>query len=113
MYFGKDVKVSLKGQAKEAYLELKRRKDKEAKSILNSIERFSNLLKQNPQYGQPVPKRLFPKELVALGVENIYRIELPNYWRMLYTLEGNRVEIFVIVLSIVDHKEYDKLFGYK
>ena len=115
MYFGKEVKIFLKGEAKESYalLQERKEKDKEARSILNSFERAKELLKQNPQYGEPVPKRLIPDSLLKIGIQNLYRIELSNYWRMLYTLEGNQIEIFVFVLKIVDHKDYDKLFGYR
>ncbi len=48
-----------------------------------------------------------------MDIQNLYRLELSNYWRMLYTIEGSRVEIFLFVLNIVDHKDYNKLFGYK
>ena len=113
MYFGKEVKILLKGQAKESYFELKKRNDKEAKSIFNSIERIKGILKDNPQYGNPIAKTLIPMSLKALGIQNVYRVELSNYWRMLYTIESNKVEIFLFVLNIVDHKEYNKLFGYK
>lgn len=113
MYLGKEVRIFLKGQAKESYLELKKRNDKESRSILNSIERIKEILKENPQYGNPLPKRLIPKSLTKLGIQNLYRVELSNYWRMLYTIEGNRIEIFLFVLNIVDHKDYNKLFGYK
>jgi hypothetical protein len=111
--FGKEVRIFLKGQAKEAYLELKKRQDKESKSIIRSFERIKCILKDNPQYGNPVAKDKIPKELKDMGIKNLYRVELSNYWRMLYTLEGNQIEIFLFVLSIVDHKEYDKLFGYR
>ena len=115
MYFGKEVRIFLKDQAKESYLILKSRQetDKEARSILNSFERIKGILKQNPQYGDPISKRLIPKSLINLGIKNLYRVELSNYWRMLYTIEGNRVEVFLFVLNIVDHKDYNKLFGYK
>ncbi len=113
MYFGKEVRVLLKGQAKECYLELKKRNDKEAVTILNSIERIKGILKRNPQYGDPISKSLIPKQLSQLGIQNLYRAELSNYWRMLYTIEGSEVEIFLFVLNIVDHKEYNRLFGYK
>jgi hypothetical protein len=113
MYFGKEVRVLLKDDAKEGYLELKKRNDPEAKSILNSIERMKDILKQNPQYGDPVTRRLIPRSLLNKGIQNLYRAELSNHWRLLYTLEGNQVEIFLFVLKIVNHKEYDKLFGYK
>jgi hypothetical protein len=112
MYFGKEVRILLKDKAKESYLELKKRDDKEAKSILNSIDRVKSILRDNSQYGDPVSKKLIPKSLLKFGISNLYRVELSNYWRLLYTIEGDRVEIFLFVLSIVDHKDYNKLFGY-
>ena len=113
MFTGKEVRILLKGQAKESFLELKKRDDKEARSILNSFERIKNILKQNPQYGNPVAKELIPEQLKKQGIKNLYRVELSNFWRMLYTLEGNQVEIFVFILTITDHPTYNKLFGYK
>lgn len=113
MFLGKEVTIHLKGQAQEAYLELKKRDDKEAQTLLRSIQRIIEILKTNPQFGDPVRKQLIPQKCSELGVQNLYRVELSNYWRMLYTLEGNQVEIFCFVLSIMDHQEYDKLFGYK
>lgn len=113
MYFGKDVRVMLKDDAKEAYFELKKRNDPEAKSILNSIERMKEILKQNPQHGDPATRKLIPRSLLSKGIQNLYRAELSNYWRLLYTIEGTKAEIFLFVLKIVNHKEYNKLFGYK
>lgn len=111
--FGKKVKVLLKGQAKEAYLELKNRKDKDSRTLLKSIERIFELLKQNPQFGDIIKKNFIPKEFIKQGIKNLYKVELSNFWRMLYTLEGNEVEILVFILKITDHKDYNKLFGYK
>ncbi len=113
MYFGKEVRILLKDQARDSYLELKKRTDKESQSILNSIERIKTILKDNPQFGDPIAKRLIPKSLRDIGIQNLYRVELSNYWRMIYTIEGSKVEIFLFVLNIVDHKDYNKLFGYK
>ena len=113
MYYGKEVRVFLKFQAKERYLILQQKTDKESKSVFNSVERIKNILNENPQHGEPVAKRLIPPKLAVLGIQNLYRVELSNYWRMLYTIEGNNVEILVFVLSITDHKDYNKLFGYK
>lgn len=48
-----------------------------------------------------------------MGVSNLFRVELTGYWRMLYSLEGNRIEIIAFVLYLIDHPAYDKLFGYK
>ena len=113
MFCGKEVRIVLKGQAKESFLELKKRDDKEAQSLIRSIDRIINILKQNPQYGNPIKKELIPDSFKKIGIKNLYRAELSNFWRMLYTIEGNKVEIFCFVLSIMDHQSYDRLFGYK
>jgi len=41
----------------------------------------------------------------------LFRVELPNFWRMYYTLtdDENQIEIIAFVLDILDHKEYDKI----
>ena len=113
MFFGKEVRIKLKGQAQDAYLEWKKRDDKEAQILLHSIQHVIDILKQNPQFGDPVRKQLIPSKFKEMEIQNLYRVELSNYWRMLYTLEGTQIEIFCFILSIMDHKEYDKLFGYK
>ena len=113
MFFGKEVRVQLKRQAREAYLELKKRDDKEAQTLLHSMHRMFDILKGNPQFGDPIRKQLIPRKFIDAGIQNLYRVELSNYWRMLYTHEGTKIEIFCFVLNIMDHKEYDKLFGYK
>jgi len=113
MFLGKEVRVHLKGQAKQAYLELKKRTDKDVQTLLRSIERITGILKDNPQFGDPLRKDLIPRKFRETGTQNLYRVELSNYWRLLYTIEGTQVEIFCFVLSIIDHNTYDKLFGYK
>ena len=97
MIFGKEVRVFIKGQARESYISLKTRTDKEAQGLLNSINWVTEILKHNPQHGNPIPKRLIPKSLLKEGIQNLYRIELSNYWRMLYTIEGTKIEILILL----------------
>ncbi len=113
MFLGKIVRVQLKGQAKEAYLDLKKSEDKESQTLLRSVNRIIDILKENPQFGDPIRKQLIPQCFQEMVIQNLYRAELANYWRMLYTIEGTSEEIFCFIVSIVNHKEYDKLFGYK
>ena len=113
VFKNKKVRIFLKGQAKDTYLKLKLRNDKSSKIILNSFDRIKKILKQNPQYGQPINKKLIPEKILRLGISNLYRVELSNFWRMLYTIEGNKIEILLFILNIVNHKEYNKLFKYK
>lgn len=112
----KIVKVILSPEAREVYNYLNAHIDsKQEKMILKSFHQKVDLIKLNPHYGDPVAKALIPKEYQAkYGVNNLFRIELPNFWRMLYTLTGNsEIEIVAFVLEIIDHPTYNKRFGYK
>lgn len=113
MFVGKEVRVFMKGQAKESFIELKKRNDQQSIALLNSIKRIISILKENPQFGDPIRKELIPKSLKDAGITNLNRVELSNFWRMLYTTSGNKIEIFLFILNIIDHPTYNKLFGYK
>ena len=59
-------------------------------------------------------KKLIPDEYIKrFDVDNIWRIELADRWRLVYTITGNQVEIVNFVLDIFNHRGYDKIFGYK
>jgi len=123
MYKNKEVKVILSDEANEVYEELNEVVGQEKKNkihssfyqtLLRSIKRVKELLKSNPFAGDQVSKRLIPKKyLLKYDVSNIWRIELANRWRLIYTIKGNKIEIINFVVDIFDHKEYDKIFGYK
>ena len=86
------------------------------RSILNAVNKKSELIKVNPHYGNPISKKLIPREYKEkYGVTNLFRVELPNRWRMLYSLTDSetKIKIIAFVLDIVDHPNYDKKFGYK
>ncbi len=110
----KEIKVYLKDDAKTSYFLLKTKSDKDSKILLSSIDRTMNLLASNPQFGNPIPKKQFPKQLVERNnINNLYRVELSKFWRLLYTIKNDEIYIYLIVLKIIDHKEYNKLFEYK
>lgn len=114
----KPVKVVLSPEAEEAYKQLNSIavNSKLERSILNSIKKKVVLIKMNPHYGNPMAKKLIPKEYVLkYGVTNLFRVELSGFWRMLYTLTNDETEVIIVafVLDIIDHREYDRKFGYK
>ena len=91
-------------QAKEG------KENTEEMQLLRSIKQKTDLIKANPFYGDNIPKRLIPK---SYNVQNMWRAELTGYWRMLYTIKGDQIEIMCFILDILNHKDYDKKFGYK
>lgn len=114
----KQVRVVLSPEAEEVYryLNTEAPQSKTERMILKSLEKKKDLIKANPHYGDPIAKNLIPQEYVTrYGVTNLFRVELPSYWRMLYTLTNDELEIKIIafVLDIIDHKTYDRKFGYR
>jgi hypothetical protein len=114
----KKVRVILSPEAEEVYNYLNKEapNSKTESTILNAFNKKKELIKNNPHYGDPIAKSLIPDEYKEkYGITNLFRVELPNWWRMLYTLTNDetQIEIIAFVLDIIDHKDYDKKFGYK
>ncbi len=64
--------------------------------------------------GVQIPKRLFPKEYIQqYGITNLWKYDLPNAWRLLYTVTAeNEVSLISALLDWFNHKEYKKKFKY-
>ena len=114
----KKVRVILSPEAEQVYKHLNEEapKSKTDQTILKAINKKVELIKANPHYGNPIAKKLIPQEYKdKYNVSNLFRVELPNFWRMLYTLTDGElnIEIIAFVLDVIDHPTYDKKFGYK
>ncbi len=78
------------------------------------LERATDDLKKNPASGIKIPKKYWPKEYVAkYKIDNLWKYDLPNAWRLIYTVAKDEVMIMAIILEWFDHKSYEKRFGYK
>ena len=114
----KIIRVKLSPEAEEVYQHLNEEAptSKTERMILKALNQKIELIKLNPHYGDPVAKNLIPEEYKKkYSVTNLFRVELPAFWRMLYSLTDGESEIEVIafVLDLVEHKEYDQKFGYR
>lgn len=73
------------------------------------------LIKANLHYGEPISKDKIPDEFKQkYGITNLFWVELPQFWRMLYSLSQGETEIEIVafILEIGDHGKYDKTMGY-
>jgi len=95
----------------EEYLDL-HEDDLLKKRINYIIER----IKENPNFGRPITKKLIPKLYKDQGITNAYWIKLSkkNAWRLIYSLKSyNNDEIVAIIVEwFVRHKDYERRFGY-
>ncbi len=114
----KIVRLKLSPEAEEVYKYLNEEAptSKTERMILKSVNQKVELIKSNPHFGNPIAKDKIPNEYKQkYNTTNLFRVELPAAWRMLYTLTDgeNEIEIIAFVLDIIDHEQYDKKFGYR
>ncbi len=106
-------KVIIVEEADEVYSFLLKSKIKEHRSIANAITRDVGLLRVNFRVGQQIRRILIPNYYKKrYFASTLFRIGLPCYWRLLYTVVGTPEGLSIYILSIIDHKEYDRKFGY-
>lgn len=108
--------VSLSPRFSGEYVELQQRSEQgnsEAQHLLKIVEKGISKLATNPASGKKIPKKLWPKEYIReYGINNLWKLNLDQYWRMVYTITGNQAEIISLVLEVLDHKHYERKFKY-
>jgi len=79
-------------------------------------EQISNALRniqEDAACGIKIQQRLIPSEWIKkFGIDNLYKYNLPNGWRLFYSLIGNQIEVIAIILRFMNHKDYERLFKY-
>lgn len=71
------------------------------------------VLKANCFAGEKIQKDMIPAAYVKkYGIHNLYRYAHPEGYRSCYTCLNNGKGYVVIVLDLMTHKEYERVFGY-
>ncbi len=85
----------------------------EDKELFNYLRRAIADLLSNPLCGVIVPSYLWPKEYSKkYTIDNLRKYDLPDGWRLIYTLNGDKIEVISIILEWMSHKEYERRFKY-
>lgn len=83
------------------------------KQLYGFINRAIKDIKINPSCGIKISKRLWPKDYIErYNITNLWKYDLPNGWRLIYTIKENDVMILNIILEWFDHKGYERKFKY-
>jgi len=95
---------------KEAWVKVQEQEPELAKQLLKAKE---NIL-ENAFCGIQISKNLIPKEYIQkYEINNLWKYNLPNAWRLLYSITTpTKIEIISVVLDWMDHKDYERLFGF-
>ena len=118
----KSVVVKFDGQTYEEYCKLQKlvaegkssKKKPTYEQLLTSINNTLRNIRADYRYGDLIPRRYISRATIErYGTDKIFRVELIGYWRLLYTIVGDEVEIIALILEYMDHDTYNKIFGYK
>ncbi len=86
----------------------------EDQQIYKFLKRAIDDLKKDPFVGMPIAHKLIPKEYVKkYDIDNLRKYNLPNGWRLIYTIIGNDVKIISMILEWLNHKSYEKRFKFR
>lgn len=77
-----------------------------AQAIWKGFQAAVARLKSDGQWGEVIPPKSIPRRFPReYGVTNLYCIDLPSFHRLFYTIRDRDV----IVLDLMDHRQYDRL----
>jgi len=104
---------------KENLIQFVNQKVQDAYNKLDDIKLKRNInkafeeIRRNPFCGIQISKRLIPKEYIKkFNIHNVWKYNLPNAWRIIYSIEGGKTIIISIILEWMNHKEYERRFRY-
>lgn len=85
----------------------------EDKKLYEWLERAFRDLEKDAFCGVQIQKRLIPEEYTKrYGVDNLWKYDLPNAWRLIYSVAADKVIVISIIIEWMDHKNYEKRFKY-
>lgn len=86
----------------------------EDKQLYEFLNRAFKDIEENAFCGIRISKKLIPKEYKKkYGIDNLWKYNLPNAWRLLYSVAEEEVIVVSIILEWMDHKSYERMFGYR
>ncbi|MAG01855.1 hypothetical protein CMI42_00820 [Candidatus Pacearchaeota archaeon] len=81
--------------------------------LRKALNRALERLKGNVLCGERISKKLIPKGYVKkYDINNLFWYQLPNAWRLVYSVLMNRDNRIVMIIEYFDHKEYERRFRY-
>jgi len=86
----------------------------EDKKVYEWLVRAFEDLEKDAFSGVQISKRLIPKEYQKKfgKLDNLWKYNLPDAWRLIYTVQRDQVVILSVILEWMDHKEYERRFKY-
>jgi hypothetical protein len=103
--------VLLSDSASEALAYLEADSKPKSHTIARRARAFKPILLVDCLHGEVVRKTAIPKTLREKhGLTNLYAEDLPDFWRLLYTVVKQDAKRTIVIVEIVSHKDYSRWF---
>ena len=100
-------------KVKKAFKKLQDSKAEDQQLYKFLVRAFKDI-EENAFCGIRISKKLIPKEYKKkYAIDALWKYNMPNAWRLIYSVGKQKLIIVSIVLEWLDHKNYDRKFGYK
>lgn len=77
------------------------------------IDNAMDVLKSKPNAGNSIQRNRWPeKYIIEHDITNLFRYQLPDGYRLIYTIMSESNKITCLLLEVFNHTEYAKRFGY-
>lgn len=85
----------------------------EEKELCLNLNDAFKAISKNAFSGIQITKRLIPKEYLSnYAIDNLWKYNLPNGWRVVYSITHENVLIVSLILEWFRHKDYERKFKY-
>ncbi len=85
----------------------------EDRRLYEWLERAFRDLERDAFCGIQIQKKLIPEEYKKKYIiDNLWKYNLPNAWRLLYSVAADKVIVISIIIEWMDHKSYERRFKY-
>lgn len=107
----------MKSQIRFANLDIRKQLKKlkgstsEDQKLYHWINAALNEIEQNAFCAIQVKKKLIPIEYLRC-YDNLWKYNLPQGWRLLYSVASNEDVVISIIIEWCTHKEYERRFKY-
>lgn len=81
--------------------------------IYKTVREVIDGLQSDKIVGKHLKREQIPKYyLKRHDVNAVYKVNLPNYWRLIYGITAIHGEKKALLMELFDHARYNKRFGY-
>jgi hypothetical protein len=108
----KSIVRFVNNKAKDKFYNLEKG-DFSEKQLFKFLIKATDDLKRNAFCGIHMAHNFIPKEYKKFGIDNLWKYDLPNGWRLIYTITSpDKIELITVIIEWFDHKNYEKRFNY-